>query len=189
MILPATRRLLRKGAEVELEAKVFDLILLLVRDHARALGKQELIEKLWGRRPITDAALSQLIYKARRACGDDGERQSVIRTIYGRGLQWVAPVREVVVEPPVPDASPDSGNPPVRMPAAAAAAPRARRRLAWPIAAAVALIAIGVALAWWLVPRGVAHAAAGLPRLALLPIENATGDPSLDWTERGVPGL
>lgn len=189
VILPATRRLLREGAEVELEAKVFDLILLLVRDHARALGKQELIEKLWGRRPITDAALSQLIYKARRACGDDGERQSVIRTIYGRGLQWVAPVREVVVEPPAPDASPDSGDPPIRMPAAAAAAPRARRRLAWPIAAAIALIAIGVALAWWLVPRGVAHAAAGLPRLALLPIENATGDPSLDWTERGVPGL
>jgi DNA-binding winged helix-turn-helix (wHTH) protein len=61
VILPATRRLLREGTEVELEAKVFDLILLLVRDHARALGKQELIEKLWGRRPITDAALSQLI--------------------------------------------------------------------------------------------------------------------------------
>jgi hypothetical protein len=29
-----------------------------VRDHARALGKQELIGKLWGKRPITDAALT-----------------------------------------------------------------------------------------------------------------------------------
>jgi DNA-binding winged helix-turn-helix (wHTH) protein/tetratricopeptide (TPR) repeat protein len=189
VILPATRRLVREGAEVELEGKVFDLILLLVRDHARALGKQELIEKLWGRRPITDAALSQLIYKARRACGDDGERQSVIRTIYGRGLQWVAPVREIVVEPPAPAASPVSGDPSVRIPAAGTAAPGTRRRFARSVAAAIALFAICVALAWWLVPRGVAHDSAGLPRVALLPIENATGQSSLDWTQRGVPGL
>ncbi|MGH8115856.1 MAG: winged helix-turn-helix domain-containing protein [Rhodanobacteraceae bacterium] len=99
VIAPATRRLLRDGSEVEVEAKVFDLIVLLVRSHERALGKQEIIETLWGRRPITDAALSQLIYKARRACGDDGDQQQVIRTIYGRGLQWVAPVREIVAGP------------------------------------------------------------------------------------------
>lgn len=88
--LPAARRLLRDGVEVELEAKVFYPILSLVDHHARAPGKQEIIEVLWGRRPITDAAPAQLIYKARRACDDDGERQTVIRTIYGRGLQWSA---------------------------------------------------------------------------------------------------
>lgn len=190
VIRPATRRLLRDGAEVELEAKVFDLILLLVRDHARALDKQELIEKLWGKRPITDAALSQLIYKARRACGDDGDRQAVIRTIYGRGLQWVAPVREVILEPPAPAATADADEPRAQVPAPdATPVSRMRRRRAWPIAAAVALLAIGVALAWWLVPRGAAQGAPDLPRVALLPIENATGDATLGWTARGVPGL
>lgn len=188
VIVPATRRLLRDGAEVELEAKVFDLILLLVGDHARALGKQEIIEALWGRRPITDAALSQLIYKARRACGDDGERQTVIRTIYGRGLQWVAPVREMVAEPPS-STVPVINDPSIPVATTTMAAPAPHRRFAWPIATAIILLAVGVALAWWLVPRGVAHDATKLPRVALLPIENATGDAALDWTTRGVPGL
>src|SRR5690348_14663533 len=92
IIYPATRRITRNGEEIEHEAKVFDLILLLIRNRERALEKQEVVTALWGHRPITDAALSQLIYKARRAFEDDGDRQDVIRTIYGRGLQWVAPV-------------------------------------------------------------------------------------------------
>lgn len=90
IIIPAARQILRMGEPVEHEAKVFDLIVLLLEHHERALGKQEIITALWGNRPVTDAALSQLVYKARRALDDDG--RSVIRTVYGRGLQWVAPI-------------------------------------------------------------------------------------------------
>lgn len=187
-IAPATRRLSRNGVDVEIEAKVFDLIALLVRHHERALGKQAIIESLWGHRPITDAALSQLIYKARRAVGDDGERQAVIRTIYGRGLQWIAPVQEtgsapvppVVMEPP-PITPPESPG--------VAPVPARRHRPVWLAAAAIMVAAIGIGLAWWLVPRGLAADAPAPPRVALLPIENATGEASLDWTTHGLPGL
>src|SRR5690349_13305297 len=99
-IVPACRQLLRAGKPVDLEAKVFDLIVLLVENRARAVGKQEVVAALWGHRPITDAALSQLLYKARRALEDDGDRQAVIRTVYGRGLQWVAPVTPAAAAPP-----------------------------------------------------------------------------------------
>src|SRR5690349_14710863 len=101
VVMGGGRRLLRGEREIELEGKVFDLILLLI-GHERALGKQEIVAALWGHRPVTDAALSQLIYKARRAFNDDGERQAVIRTIYGRGLQWVAPVETVDLPAPAP---------------------------------------------------------------------------------------
>jgi DNA-binding winged helix-turn-helix (wHTH) protein/tetratricopeptide (TPR) repeat protein len=190
VIAPATRRLLRNGTEVEVEAKAFDLIVLLVGNHERALGKQEIIEALWGRRPITDAALSQLIYKARRACGDDGEHQQVIRTIYGRGLQWVAPVQAVVIESP--EATITQSIPTAPLAETRGGTPSgttARHKpFAW-LAATVVLAAVCIGLAWWLLPRGIARTPPALPRIALLPIENATGDASQDWATHGLPGL
>ncbi|HET8553295.1 MAG TPA: winged helix-turn-helix domain-containing protein [Rhodanobacteraceae bacterium] len=178
LITPATRRLLRDGQDVDVEGKVFDLIVLLVRDHQRALDKQEIIEAMWGLRPITDAALSQLIYKARRACGDDGEHQNVIRTIYGRGLQWVAPVEVVHADKPV----------------AAEDAPThlvpGKRRPRWADMAATSVaVLLCVGLAWWLIPRGSSEPSSALPRVALLPIDNATGDKAQAWTSQGIPGL
>ena len=188
VIAPATRRLSRNGAEVEVEAKAFDLILLLVGNHERALGKQEIVEALWGHRPITDAALSQLIYKARRACGDDGEQQRVIRTIYGRGLQWIAPVQVVAIEPPAPAIPQSTTSVPSAGANDGASAAPPRKPFAW-LATVVVLAAICIGLAWWLVPRSVADDAPPQPRIALLPIDNTTGEASLDWAIRGVPGL
>jgi TolB-like protein/DNA-binding winged helix-turn-helix (wHTH) protein/Tfp pilus assembly protein PilF len=192
VILPATRRLLREGTEVELEAKVFDLILLLVRDHARALGKQELIEKLWGRRPITDAALSQLIYKARRACGDDGEQQRMIRTIYGRGLQWVAPVHCTAAEAGT-DADPES-SPTLAAPAQPAASnpqpaafrpPVRARRWLLPAASLAAVLAIAAA-AWSIVASRDTRPADNPPSIAVLPFTNLSTDKANAYFAAGI---
>ena len=184
-IVPAARRLLREGQPVDLEAKVFDLILLLVENRDRAVAKQEVIATLWGHRPITDAALSQLLYKARRALDDDGERQAVIRTVYGRGLQWVAAVA------PAPATAASSEDFPVPdVPAAPAAAPITAHRSRWTyFASSIAvLLALG-ALAFWFVPVSKAPPVPAPPRLAMLPTINATGDPTLDWVSHGLPGL
>lgn len=182
-IVPASRQLLRAGKSVDLEAKVFDLIVLLVENRERALGKQEVITALWGHRPITDAALSQLLYKARRALDDDGDRQAVIRTVYGRGLQWMAAV--TTIETPQGSAVPGS---PLPAHGGSPLPPRAiqKRRRLW--LALGALILIGL-LSLWIVPRSFAPPAPPKQRVALLPMENATGDSSLDWTTRGLSGL
>lgn len=179
-IVPAERRLLRGADALDLEAKVFDLILLLLRNRERALDKQTLTAALWGRRPVTDAALSQLVHKARRALDDDGDRQAMIRTVYGRGLQWVAPTEPLW--PPAPEAPSLAAAE-----AAAAPAPRpARRRARWAVLAVAALVVAAVAL--FAVLRR-EPSPSPLPRLAMLPIENATGEPALDWTRSGLPGL
>ncbi|HET6806415.1 MAG TPA: winged helix-turn-helix domain-containing protein [Frateuria sp.] len=175
--MPASRRLLHEGRPVELEAKVFDLVLLLVEHRERALAKQAVIEALWGSRPVSDAALSQLVFKARRAFGDDGRQGRVIRTVYGRGLQWVAAIEAV------PDAA---APPPAPDPAPAPARRARRRRTLW--CGLGALAAIGL-LSLWFVPRSMAPPAPPKQRVAVLPIANGTGDPSLDWTTRGLPGL
>jgi TolB-like protein/DNA-binding winged helix-turn-helix (wHTH) protein/Tfp pilus assembly protein PilF len=88
----ASRRLLRNGDEVRVEDRVLDLIVLLLQQREHRLDRRQIIEAVWGARPVNDATLRQLVHKARRALDDDGEHQAVIRTVYGRSLQWVAPV-------------------------------------------------------------------------------------------------
>lgn len=86
------RRLLRDGVPVELEDRVLDLILVLLDNRERAMDRREIVDALWGKRPVGDTTLRQLLYKARRVLGDDGAQQTIIRTLHGRGVQWVAPV-------------------------------------------------------------------------------------------------
>lgn len=181
-IVPAERRLLHGQDALDLEAKVFDLILLLLRNRERALDKQTLAAALWGRRPVTDAALSQLVHKARRALDDDGDRQAMIRTVYGRGLQWVAPTE--AVWPAAPESMPAAT---IAAEPEALPAPRRRRRWLFGVTAATVLIVAFAALLFAWQRRDAAPSA--LPRLAMLPIENATGEAALDWTRSGLPGL
>jgi TolB-like protein/DNA-binding winged helix-turn-helix (wHTH) protein/Tfp pilus assembly protein PilF len=186
VIAPATRRLSRNGAEVDVEAKAFDLIVLLVGNHQRALGKQEIIEALWGHRPITDAALSQLIYKARRACGDDGEQQRVIRTIYGRGLQWTAPVQVVAIESPASAVPHDATSAP---PPAPRPGPPVRRRRAWMPLASLVLVAIIAVTAWWIVAsraRPQPQPTHTPPSIAVLPFENLSADQANAFFAAGI---
>lgn len=92
---PAQRRLTCGGRPVAVEDRVFDLLVLLLKHRDRSLDRQSVIAAIWGKRPVSDATLRQLVYKARRAIGDDGEHQSSICTLYGRSVQWVAPVQEM----------------------------------------------------------------------------------------------
>lgn len=181
-----TREIRRAGLAVDVEAKVFDLIELLLLARGRALTKTELVSALWGGRPVTDAALSQQLRKARRALGDDGDAQRVIRTVHGRGLVWVADVVEVdeATEPPAASA-PDT---------AIASAPVAHTRASarprrWLLAAATGalLLVVGV-----LAVRFSIHAAIDPntpPRIAVLPVADTTGETDLAWTGAGLMGL
>jgi DNA-binding winged helix-turn-helix (wHTH) protein/tetratricopeptide (TPR) repeat protein len=196
-IIPAERRLLRGQEALELEAKVFDLILLLLEHRDRTLDKPTLTAALWGRRPVTDTALSQLVHKARRVLDDDGDRQTMIRTVYGRGLQWVAPTEPVPASAPVradveaavlpaAEPAPEPAAVAAPVPSSSGAQPIKRSRIA-AIAALLAVVVLSAVAFALLRPRAAAPSA--LPRLAMLPIENATGDAALDWTRHGLPGL
>ena len=179
------RELRRAGQRVDVEAKVFDLIALLLHARDRALSKNDLNRALWGDRPVTDAALSQQLRKARRALGDDGDAQRIIRTVHGRGLRWVAEVGPMVGEAPV---EPSSPAPPTADAPPIVAPPRRtyRRWLAVAAATVVLLIAASSAMRFRI-------RAAGDPtmpaRIAVLPLVDRTGEPELAWTRSGLMGL
>jgi TolB-like protein len=84
---------LRAGGEARaLEPQVFGLLALLVENHARLVAKEEIIEKVWDGRPVSDAAIASRVKSARQALGDDGQSQRLIRTIHRRGFRFVGEV-------------------------------------------------------------------------------------------------
>ncbi len=93
--LDADRRELRHGADLlAVEPQVFDLLLFLVRNRDRVVSKDDLLEAVWGGRIVSESTLTTRINAARRAIGDSGEKQELIRTIARKGFRFVAPVSE-----------------------------------------------------------------------------------------------
>ena len=105
--LDATRhRLVRAGQNVAIEPLVFDLLHLLLRHPGRLVTRDELIAELWQGRAISDSAVSACVAAARKAVGDDGKSQAVIRTVARRGLKLVAAVEnEAATAPDAPGQS------------------------------------------------------------------------------------
>jgi pimeloyl-ACP methyl ester carboxylesterase/DNA-binding winged helix-turn-helix (wHTH) protein len=86
---------LRRGGAVEhVEPQVFDVLVHLIRHRERVVTKTELLDTVWGDRFVSESALASRLKSARRAVGDDGAAQRVIRTVFGRGYQFVADVAE-----------------------------------------------------------------------------------------------
>src|SRR6188768_2944580 len=112
------QELRRLGEAVHIEPQVFDLIVHLVRNRDRIVSKDELIETIWNGRIISEAALSSRINGARRALGDTGADQTLIRTLHKRGFRFVGDVQ--TVDAPEADAKaarlvPDSSPAPVEV--------------------------------------------------------------------------
>ncbi|MEZ5972912.1 MAG: winged helix-turn-helix domain-containing protein [Hyphomonadaceae bacterium] len=81
------------GAAIALEPQVFALLLLLVENQDRLVSRDEIIEKVWDSRIVSDSALSSRIKALRAALGDDGKAQRYIRTLHGRGFRFVGEAR------------------------------------------------------------------------------------------------
>ncbi len=83
----------RDGHDVPIEPQVFDLLCCLVERRGRLLRKEELLDLVWGDRFVSESALTTRIKSVRQAVGDDGSRQEVIRTVHGKGYEFIADVR------------------------------------------------------------------------------------------------
>jgi DNA-binding winged helix-turn-helix (wHTH) protein/alpha-beta hydrolase superfamily lysophospholipase len=87
------RELSRDGSLIHVEPQVFDVLLYLVRHRDRVVSKEELIEAVWQGRFISDDTLTSRISAARRAIGDNGAAQRLLRTVRRRGFRFVGDVR------------------------------------------------------------------------------------------------
>jgi DNA-binding winged helix-turn-helix (wHTH) protein/tetratricopeptide (TPR) repeat protein len=94
-VLDVDRRELSRGSEtVAVEPQVFDLLVYLVHNRERVVTKDDLIEAVWHGRIVTESTLTSRINAARKAIGDNGVEQRLIRTIPRKGLRFVGEVRK-----------------------------------------------------------------------------------------------
>jgi DNA-binding winged helix-turn-helix (wHTH) protein/pimeloyl-ACP methyl ester carboxylesterase len=94
--LDSDRRELRRGSEqIALEPQVFDLLIYLVQNRDRLVSKDDLIASVWGGRIVSDSTLTSRINAARKAVGDSGEEQHLIRTTPKKGFRFVGDVTEL----------------------------------------------------------------------------------------------
>ncbi len=99
-VLDPDRRELFRGTEpIAVGPQVFDLLMYLVRNREHVVTKDALIEAVWGGRIVSESTLTSHINAVRKAIGDSGEEQRLVRTIARKGYRFVAEVREGT-EPP-----------------------------------------------------------------------------------------
>jgi predicted ATPase/DNA-binding winged helix-turn-helix (wHTH) protein len=85
----------RGGNEIRIEPQVFDVLAYLVEHRGAVVRKEELLDAIWGDRFVSESALTTRIKAARQAVGDDGSQQLIIRTVHGKGYEFIAIVEEV----------------------------------------------------------------------------------------------
>lgn len=112
LIDPDKHQFMRDGLPVHLEPQVFDLLLTLVEKQGRLVTKDELVEAVWRGLSVSDATISARINAARKAVGDTGRAQAIIKTVHGRGFQLNVDVIKTPVvaareREPGPDPGPD----------------------------------------------------------------------------------
>jgi TolB-like protein len=89
----AAAELRAAGDVVHVEPQVFALLALLVENSERLISRDEIIEKVWDGRVVSDAAIASRVKSARRALGDDGRAQQLIKTLHGQGYRFVGQAR------------------------------------------------------------------------------------------------
>ena len=108
-VLDTKRRELRRGARlVAVEPQVFDLLVHLLENRDRVVSKDDLIASVWRGRIVSDSTLTTRINAARRAVGDSGGKQKLIRTVARKGLRFVGAVQ---TQPEGTEAAPTAPRP------------------------------------------------------------------------------
>ena len=94
------RELTRRGQPVEIEPQVFDLLAFFLRHRDRVVSRDDIIAGVWEGRIVSDSALASRVNAVRRAIGDDGTSQRLIKTIVRKGFRFVGQVHEETSPPP-----------------------------------------------------------------------------------------
>ncbi len=88
------RELTRNGIPVALEPQVFDLLVYLVSNRERVVSKDELLASVWRGRIVSESTMAARLNAVRKAIGDTGDQQSLVRTYARKGVRFIGNVRE-----------------------------------------------------------------------------------------------
>src|SRR5690242_15166264 len=94
-VLDPDRRELSRGAQaVAIGPQVFDLLLYLVANREHVVSKDNILDAVWDGRIVSESTLASHINAVRKAIGDNGGEQRLIKTVARKGFRFVGEVQE-----------------------------------------------------------------------------------------------
>jgi TolB-like protein/DNA-binding winged helix-turn-helix (wHTH) protein/tetratricopeptide (TPR) repeat protein len=184
LVQPSLNAVSLNGTTVHLEPKVMEVLVFLAAHPGETIPKEKLIQAVWPGTFVTDDVLTRSIFELRRVFGDDAKESHVIQTIPKRGYRLVAPVK--VLPDSQAACSPAAGTAEPH----AAVAPLGKRRHRFAmlgIAGALLLIGLGVAFKNdWVRDRLGFAKSPSIHSLAVLPLQNLSGDPAQEYFADGM---
>jgi TolB-like protein/DNA-binding winged helix-turn-helix (wHTH) protein/Tfp pilus assembly protein PilF len=177
---PAQQQLFENGHAIPVTPKAFDTLLTLVENHGRLVSKEELLQKVWPDTFVEESTLAQNIFRLRKLLGNgDGNSSLYIETIPKRGYRFVAAVC-------LEQAASATTHGPVTN-ARSGARPRAgARRARIPVAVAAVLFMAALAVLYLRGRLTASRTVPGRLTLAVLPVQNLTGDASQEYLSDGM---
>jgi TolB-like protein/DNA-binding winged helix-turn-helix (wHTH) protein/Flp pilus assembly protein TadD len=183
-----TGELTKHGKRLSLQEQPFRLLALLLEKPGELVTREELRGRLWPQTIVDfDHGLNKAISKIREALGDSAENPRFIETVARRGYRFLAEVT-VVHDEPAATVTGDlamHGDPGVLRLIDAGTSPRRPfRALAWRLFGFGLLLVLAISLSWNLYPWR--HSQPTIRSLAVLPLENLSGDASQDYFADGM---
>ena len=173
------RALFRKNELIALTPKSLETLMYLVEHHGRIVDKQDLMDAVWPGTFVEEASLAKNVSLLRKILSETENEHSYIETIPKRGYRFVAKVKEISSEGEL--------QPPGESPEATALRTKGsgHRRPVWAMLSLLAVVALAGSLAWRHFSTGRARASSRV-MLAVLPVQNLSGDPEREYISDGL---
>jgi TolB-like protein/DNA-binding winged helix-turn-helix (wHTH) protein/Tfp pilus assembly protein PilF len=178
-------RLSSDGRQIPLEPRPFHLLIFLIQNRNRLVRKQEILESVWLDAAVTDAVLTRSIGLLRKALGDDRRAPRFIETVPTEGYRFVAEI--TVLDTTLAMLAPATASIPTQVPHPVPASnPRpSHRRISPQIAGLASCLVLAIIAAGALVEKHL-KSTAPIHSLAVLPLQNLSGDSSQDYFAEGM---
>jgi TolB-like protein/DNA-binding winged helix-turn-helix (wHTH) protein len=174
-------QLRRAGSRIRLERKPMELLILLAEKQGELVSREEIIGRVWGKDFFFDAerGVNNAVRKIRAALNDESEQPRFVETIFGKGYRFIAPIERVLA----PAASTTPGRAVLRE----GPQPSRWRLARIPVVIVAALFAVGFVFdAAGIRRRFFPPGTPPIHSLAVLPLENLSGDPNQEYFVDGM---
>jgi len=196
------REVRKKGVRLKLQQQPFELLVVLLENPGQVVSREELRQKLWPTDVYVDfdRSLTKAMVKLREALGDSSDSPLYVETLPRVGYRFIGMLNGAAeapssatgsFRPPEYSSAPDSPAPPAESSAGSATIPAAPPARTWRkhsrllVLTAAAFLLIAAASAVWAVRRP-RVSSQSVHSLAVLPLDNLSGDPAQDYFADGM---
>jgi TolB-like protein/DNA-binding winged helix-turn-helix (wHTH) protein/Flp pilus assembly protein TadD len=182
----------KQGRKVRLEGQPVQILVCLLERSGELVTRDELRERLWPADTYVnfEHGLNAAVKRLRRALNDSADNPRFVETLPRRGYRFLAPVESVRADEDIPVVT----EVPPEKPVSATEEPphseddRTLEPVHWLLAhkkpVFALLLVLAILIAWMLRPKNSQSPA--IQSLAVLPLENLSGDPSQDYFSDGM---